>query len=92
MKVIFLQDVKGQGKKFEEKNVADGYAQNFLLPNNLALVADKAGLAKAEQLRKFSEAKHAEELKRLEEKEAERRKKHEALEKFKLEQRSKPSS
>ncbi|AOL99943.1 50S ribosomal protein L9 [Bacillus subtilis] len=31
MKVIFLQDVKGKGKKGEVKNVADGYAHNFLI-------------------------------------------------------------
>lgn len=31
MKVIFLQDVKGKGKKGEVKEVAVGYAQNFLL-------------------------------------------------------------
>ena len=29
MKVIFLQDVKGSGKKGEVKNVSDGYARNF---------------------------------------------------------------
>jgi len=33
MKVIFLKDVKGKGKKGEVKNVADGYAQNFLIKN-----------------------------------------------------------
>ena len=33
MKVIFLKDVKGKGKKGEVKNVADGYAHNFLLKN-----------------------------------------------------------
>ena len=31
MKVIFLKDVKGKGKKGEVKNVPDGYAHNFLL-------------------------------------------------------------
>ena len=36
MKVIFLKDVKGKGKKGEVKNVADGYAHNFLLKQGLA--------------------------------------------------------
>ncbi|MEN2766806.1 50S ribosomal protein L9 [Ornithinibacillus xuwenensis] len=36
MRVIFLKDVKGKGKKGEVKNVSDGYARNFLLKNNLA--------------------------------------------------------
>ena len=36
MKVIFHEDVKGQGKKGELKEVSDGYARNFLLPKKLA--------------------------------------------------------
>ncbi len=39
MKVIFLQDVKGSGKKGEVKNVSDGYARNFLLGKGLAVEA-----------------------------------------------------
>lgn len=39
MKVLFLKDVKGVGKKGEIKNVADGYARNFLLKNNCAVTA-----------------------------------------------------
>lgn len=35
MKVIFLKDVKGKGKKGEVKNVPDGYANNFLLKQGL---------------------------------------------------------
>ncbi len=40
MKVVLLQDVKGQGKKGQVVNVSDGYARNFLFPKNLATVAD----------------------------------------------------
>lgn len=36
MKVIFLEDVKGKGKKGEIKEVPTGYAQNFLIKKNLA--------------------------------------------------------
>ena len=36
MKVILMQDVKGQGKKGEMVNVSDGYARNFLFPRKLA--------------------------------------------------------
>lgn len=40
MKVVLLQDVRGQGKKGDLINVSDGYARNFLFPKNLAAVAD----------------------------------------------------
>ncbi|AJD92994.1 50S ribosomal protein L9 [Jeotgalibacillus malaysiensis] len=45
MKVIFLQDVKGKGKKGEVKNVADGYAHNYLLKNNLAAEANAGNVS-----------------------------------------------
>ena len=44
MKVIFLKDVKGKGKKGEVKNVADGYAHNFLLKQGLAVEANSANV------------------------------------------------
>ena len=40
MKVIFLADVKGKGKKGEIKEVPTGYAQNFLIKKNLAKEAN----------------------------------------------------
>ena len=43
MKVIFLKDLKGQGKKGEIKEVKDGYG-NFLIKNNVASLANEANL------------------------------------------------
>ena len=69
MKVIFLKDVKGKGKKGEIKNVADGYAHNFLLKNNLAIEANQAtiskldGQKKKEQKEADQERQDAEQLK-----------------------------
>jgi large subunit ribosomal protein L9 len=39
MKVIFLQDVKGKGKKGQMLEVSDGYARNFMLPKKMAIEA-----------------------------------------------------
>ena len=39
MKVILQQDVRGQGKKGQLIEVAEGYARNFLLPRKLAVPA-----------------------------------------------------
>lgn len=48
MKVIFIKDVKGSGKKGELKNVADGYARNMLIPKGLAVEATPENLNKLE--------------------------------------------
>jgi ribosomal protein L9 len=49
MKVIFLQDVKGQGKQGEVKEVADGYARNYLIPKGLAVEATKARMKEVQE-------------------------------------------
>lgn len=49
MKVIFLKDVKGQGKKNEIKEVSDGYGKNFLINKGLAVLATPTSLKKLNQ-------------------------------------------
>ncbi|MFF2483558.1 50S ribosomal protein L9 [Paenibacillus sp. NPDC058071] len=56
MKVIFLKDVKGQGKKGEVKEVSEGYVRNFLLPQGLAKPASDGNL-KTLEVQNASEAK-----------------------------------
>jgi len=49
MKVILLQDVEGLGKAGELKDVANGYARNFLLPKKMAAGATPQLLANYQQ-------------------------------------------
>ena len=60
MKVIFLQDVKGKGKKGDVKEVPNGYAQNFLLKNNLAKEANKSSISQLDGQKKAQEKQEAE--------------------------------
>ena len=56
MKVILLEDTKGLGKKFDIKEVKDGYVRNFLLPKKLVQIATKTTLAQL-KIQKESEQK-----------------------------------
>ena len=65
MKVILQQDVRGQGKKGQMIEVAEGYARNFLLPRKLAVPATADAMntmrlqekaKKAEEARQKAEA------------------------------------
>jgi large subunit ribosomal protein L9 len=62
MKVIFLKDVKGKGKKGEVKNVSDGYAHNFLFKQGLAVEASNANLKALEAQKNKEKQLAAEEL------------------------------
>ena len=57
MKIILLKDVEKLGQKGEVKEVASGYARNFLLPKGLAIIASKGALNIVEQKIKAEEKK-----------------------------------
>ena len=60
MKVIFLADVKGKGKKGEIKEVPTGYAQNFLIKKNLAKEATNQAIGELKGKQKSEEKAQAE--------------------------------
>ncbi len=62
MKVVFIEDVKGRGKRGEVKNVPDGYAQNFLIPRGKAKAATKAALSEVKGQERSKEKHETEEL------------------------------
>jgi large subunit ribosomal protein L9 len=57
MKVILLKDVKGQGKKGDLKEVSEGYATNFLLPQKLAAPANESSVKMLDQQKKAEQRK-----------------------------------
>ena len=67
MKVIFLKDVKGKGKKGEVKNVSDGYAHNFLLKQELAVEATPGNRKKLDAQKNKMNQQAEEELKQAKE-------------------------
>ena len=67
MKIILLQDIDNLGKKYEIKEVADGYARNFLIPKGLAKPATKENLKWLESQKEIEVKKAEEELKKVQE-------------------------
>lgn len=64
MKVILHKDIAKLGKKYDIRDVADGYALNFLLPKGAAETATEGALKKLDLLKKewIAEAKIQEDL------------------------------
>jgi large subunit ribosomal protein L9 len=67
MKVILLQDVKGTGKKGEVKEVAEGYARNFLIPRKMAIPATESNLNMLREQKRLENKRKEEELQKAKE-------------------------
>ena len=67
MRIILLQDIENLGKKYEVKDVKDGYARNFLIPKGLAKLATEKAIKWAEEQKEAEEKKVEEELRKIQE-------------------------
>ncbi len=65
MKVILLQDIDGLGKKYEIKDVKNGHARNFLLPQKLVRAATRQALKWLSDQKEVIEKAVEEDLKRV---------------------------
>ena len=71
MKVVLNQNVKGIGKKFQIIDVSEGYARNYLLPRNIAKLADSIAInetkekVEAQNFKKQAERNEALKLKKI---------------------------
>ena len=57
MKVILQENVANLGKVGEIVRVKDGYGRNYLVPNQLAVVADERNVARMEHQRRTADAR-----------------------------------
>jgi len=67
MRVILLQDIDKLGKKYDFKDVSDGYARNFLIPKGLAKPATKEVMIWLETQKEIETKKAEEDLKKIQE-------------------------
>ena len=68
MKVIFIKDLKKQGKSGEIKEVSDGYATNYLIKNGYAVKYTKTSNERLAEDIKNKQKKETEDIKKAEEK------------------------
>lgn len=62
MQIILLKDFKKIGKTGEIKKVADGYAQNFLIPNKIAIKATDTNIKELKEKKNTESKKYKSEL------------------------------
>lgn len=67
MKVIFIKDVKGVASRGDVKDVADGYARNFLFPHHAAVAATVQALAQMKEAEEMEHRRAEKELNKLQE-------------------------
>lgn len=65
MKVILIKEVDNLGKEGDVVEVKDGFARNYLIPQKLAILANRGNLAQVEQLRKKRAARETKELEQI---------------------------
>jgi len=65
VRVILLESIEKLGKVGSVVKVADGYARNFLIPRNYAVIADKKNLQKIEAIKLVAEKKELEHINAL---------------------------
>jgi large subunit ribosomal protein L9 len=65
MRVILLEDIDKFGKKYEVKEVKDGYARNFLIPKKMVKLATKKSLKWAEEQKAIEAQKSEQELEKV---------------------------
>ena len=66
MRVIFLEDVPNQANAGDVKDVADGYARNYLVPKKLAMVATPEEMKRIERIRKAGDERRMRETQQWE--------------------------
>lgn len=64
MKVIFIKDLKGKGKKGEIKEVKDGYANNFLIKMGYAVATTSTSLKRLESENSARKLKEEDDIKK----------------------------